>query len=69
MAELDSFRSELRAWLAENCPPEMREPVRGEDDICWGGRDPTFQSEAQRRWMEAMAERGWTVPDRPKPRY
>ena len=34
--------------------------------ICWGGRNWTFQSDAQRQWLEAMAERGWTVPDWPK---
>jgi len=44
----------------------MRQPIRSEADICWGGRNWTFQSDAQRRWLEAMAERGWTVPDWPK---
>jgi alkylation response protein AidB-like acyl-CoA dehydrogenase len=44
----------------------MRTPIRSEADVCWGGRNWTFQSEAQRRWLEAMAERGWTVPDWPK---
>lgn len=63
---LNSFRQEVRAWLAENCPPEMRQPVRDESDICWGGRNPVFKNDAQRRWMEIMAERGWTVPDWPK---
>jgi alkylation response protein AidB-like acyl-CoA dehydrogenase len=65
MADLDTFRAETRAWLEANCPPEMREPVRDESDACWGGRNPSFKSEAQRRWMEVMAERGWTVPDWP----
>ena len=65
MAEQDDFRREARAWLEANCPAEMREPMRGESDACWGGRDPVFQSEAQRRWMEAMGARGWTVPDWP----
>jgi len=40
-------RTELRAWLEANCPPEMREPP-GEDDICWGGRRFMFRSEAQK---------------------
>ena len=64
--DLDTFRSETRAWLEDNCPVEMRQPVRSEDDMCWGGREWTFQSDAQRRWLEVMAERGWTVPDWPK---
>jgi alkylation response protein AidB-like acyl-CoA dehydrogenase len=66
MAELETFRSETRAWLEANCPPEMREPMRDETDICWGGRNPTFKNDAQKRWMDVMAARGWTVPDWPK---
>ena len=66
MTDLDAFRSETRAWLEPNCPAEMRSPMRSEADACWGGRNWTFQSDAQRRWLEAMAERGWTVPDWPK---
>ena len=66
MADQDDFRTETRAWLEANCPPEMREPVVDESDACWGGRDPTFKSEAQRQWMEVMGARGWTVPDWPK---
>src|SRR3954467_2284720 len=66
MADLDTFRSETSAWLEANCPAEMRQPLCGEKDICWGGRNWTFQSEAQRQWMEVMAQRGWTVPDWPK---
>ena len=66
MTELDTFRSETRAWLEANCPPEMREPMRSESDACWGGRNWTFSSDAQRQWLEAMVERGWTVPHWPK---
>ena len=66
MIDLDAFRAETRAWLEANCPPEMREPVRDESDMCWGGRNPTFKNPAQKRWMEMMADRGWTVPDWPK---
>ncbi len=61
-----TFRAETRAWLEANCPAEMREPMRDESDACWGGRNPVFKNEAQKRWMEVMAARGWTVPDWPK---
>ena len=64
-AELDQFRADTRAWLEANCPPEMRQPMRSEKDACWGGRNWVFQSPAQKQWLEAMAERGWTVPDWP----
>ncbi len=66
MADLEQFRAETRAWLEANCPPEMREPVKGEDDACWGGRNAVFKSPAQKQWLDIMAERGWTVPDWPK---
>ena len=62
----ETFRLETRAWLAENCPPEMREPLRSEKDVCWGGRSYVPSSPAQKDWLERMAARGWTVPDWPK---
>ena len=64
--DLQIFRSETRAWLDANCPPEMRTPMRSEKDACWGGRNFEFQSPAQKQWLDAMADRGWTVPDWPK---
>lgn len=65
MTDLEIFRCETRGWLEANCPPEMRRPARGDEDICWGGRNFTFQSDAQKAWLEIMAARGWTVPDWP----
>jgi alkylation response protein AidB-like acyl-CoA dehydrogenase len=64
MTDLDQFRADARAWLEANCPPEMRQPVRSEKDACWGGRNADFQP-GQKEWMDAMASRGWTVPDWP----
>ena len=66
MADLETFRAETRVWLEENCPREMRQPISGEEDICWGGRNWTFKSEAQKIWLERMAAKGWTVPAWPK---
>ena len=66
MADLEQFRTETRAWLEANCPPEMREPVRGEDDIYWGGRRATFKNDAQKAWLEACIAKGYTVPMWPK---
>jgi len=65
MSDLDQFRNDTREWLAANCPAEMREPMRDESDACWGGRNPVFKNDAQKQWMDAMAARGWTVPDWP----
>ena len=39
-----NFRAEVRDWLSANCPLGMREPMRGEADICWGGRKFEFTS-------------------------
>ena len=66
MSDLETFRTETGAWLEANCPREMREPVRGEDDICWGGRNWTFASEAQQAWFDACVAKGYTVPSWPK---
>lgn len=66
MLDLESFRKETRAWLEENCPMEMRRPLRGEEDACWGGRKWKFSSDAQRIWLERMAAKGWTVPEWPR---
>jgi len=62
----DLFRQEVRDWLETNCPESMRHPYRSEADVCWGGRNFTFQSEDQERWLNRMAARGWTVPSWPK---
>ncbi len=64
MSELESFRAEVRAWLANNCPPEKRGQM-GEDDHCFGGRNWAFKNVAQRVWLERMAARGWTAPEWP----
>jgi acyl-CoA dehydrogenase len=66
MPDLETFRSEIRAWLEANCPAEMRQPVKSDADVCWGGRKFVFQSEAQKQWMEVCAAKGYTVPDWPK---
>jgi acyl-CoA dehydrogenase len=62
---LETFRAETRAWLEANCPPEMRLPIRDDDDVCWGGRKVKYSSDAQRVWLERMGAKGWTVPEWP----
>ena len=65
MTDLEGFRRETRDWLEKNCPPEMRRPMLVESDTFWGGRNATFQSEAQRVWFERMRDRKWIVPHWP----
>ncbi|MEM8918257.1 MAG: acyl-CoA dehydrogenase family protein [Pseudomonadota bacterium] len=66
MIELEEFRTETRAWLAENCPEEMRDGDITAENQCWGGRQWTFQSEAQKLWFERALAKGYTVPTWPK---
>lgn len=64
-AEPDAFRMEIRDWLEENCPAEMRTPM-ADDEIVWGGKRETFKNPASKQWLEAMGERGYTAPTWPK---
>ena len=65
MSDLETFRAETRAWLEENCPPEVRGPG-DETDAIWGGRNPNFKTPGHKLWMERMAARGWTAPEWPR---
>lgn len=65
MATLAEFRTETRAWLADNCPPSMRTPMP-EDERVWGGRNPVFKDPESKDWLARMVARGWTVPTWPK---
>ncbi len=66
MSDLETFRAETRAWLEANCPAEMREPVRDEADVYWGGRNASFKNDAQKAWFDACVAKGYTVPAWPK---
>tara|TARA_R110002094_G_scaffold41886_3_gene54133 strand:- start:2539 stop:3699 length:1161 start_codon:yes stop_codon:yes gene_type:complete len=65
MSDLDTFRAELRVWLEENCPKEMRDGLMTEEAICWGGKDWIFTSDAQKDWLDRAAAKGYTVPTWP----
>ncbi|WP_292051600.1 MULTISPECIES: acyl-CoA dehydrogenase family protein [unclassified Brevundimonas] len=65
MSDLEAFRAEVRRWLEENCPPEVRGPIESENDMIWGGRNATFKTPAHKLWMERMGSRGWTAPEWP----
>lgn len=65
MTDLEQFRIDTQKWLAANAPASMREPLRSDDDICWGGRKVKYPADVQ-RWLDVMAERGWTAPTWPR---
>ena len=66
MSDHEAFRAEVREWLEANCPPEMRQPVKDEDDVYWGGRNAKFKNDAQKAWFEACRDKGYTVAEWPK---
>ncbi|MBI5505760.1 MAG: acyl-CoA dehydrogenase family protein [Deltaproteobacteria bacterium] len=63
--DLERFRSETHRWLLENAPPSMREPLKSENDLCWGGKKREYPADVK-RWLQVMAERGWTAPTWPE---
>jgi alkylation response protein AidB-like acyl-CoA dehydrogenase len=61
----ESFRHDVRAWLDEHCPAGLREGRGRSVPVPLGGRSgPEVGSDAE-RWLTAMADRGWTVPEWP----
>jgi alkylation response protein AidB-like acyl-CoA dehydrogenase len=65
MAALETFREETRRWLVANAPASMYAPLGNADDLCWGGRRTKYPPDVQ-RWLDVMAERGWTAPTWPR---
>ena len=66
MTGLEQFRAEIRSWMVENCPEEMRDGDITAENQCWGGRQWEFGSEAQKLWFERALAKGYTVPTWPK---
>ena len=59
------FRRELRDWLAENCPPGVRDGAEPTVETTpWGSSTIPLDSDS-RLWLERMAQRGFTVPTWP----
>ena len=62
VAELDDFRAHIRVWLDKNCPARMRGP----GEMIGGGTKAPITDPDARRWLDASAEAGYTVPLWPK---
>ena len=54
MADLESFRNEVRDFLADSLPDELRV-----------GNRPDLPEAPLREWRDALAERGWFTPEWP----
>jgi alkylation response protein AidB-like acyl-CoA dehydrogenase len=64
MADLETFREETRRWLQANAPASMYTPYKTQDELCWGGKKSQYPVDTK-RWLDVMAERGWTAPTWP----
>jgi alkylation response protein AidB-like acyl-CoA dehydrogenase len=66
-AEIDAFRTEVRAWLEANYPAELRDPkAKTDPEAVWGGRAFEGSDDPQSVWMRRAAEHGFTAPTWPK---
>ena len=54
MADLEAFKEEVRAIIAEHLPEELRV-----------GNRPDLPKESLGRWISVMADHGWITPDWP----
>lgn len=65
MADLEQFRADTHKWLLENSPTGVRGLSLALGEGNWGGRRATYPNPDMKRWLEVMAERGWTAPEWP----
>jgi len=62
MADLETFRTEVHAWLLAHAPQSLVGSMLSNDEGTWGGRKAVYPNPDAKRWLESMAERGWTAP-------
>ena len=63
--ELADFRTQTRAWLEQHCPASMRTRMVPGEEVNGGRKRPSSNPDAY-RWLEVMADQGWTVPTWPQ---
>jgi alkylation response protein AidB-like acyl-CoA dehydrogenase len=61
-ADLEAFRAEARAWLAENFPPSLAVDANAVSEIIPGGEQATGEA---LEWKQRMAAKGWGAPTWP----
>jgi alkylation response protein AidB-like acyl-CoA dehydrogenase len=67
MADLETFRADVRQWLADNYPAELKDPRAViDEEAIWGGRAHQGSTTPLKVWMDRMASRGFTAPTWPK---
>ena len=66
MADLEAFREEVRAWIAEHAPKSLVGTPGGDLEGNWGGRKAKYPNPDMKRWLDVCAERGFTAPEWPR---
>ncbi len=65
MSELEVFRKDTRAWLEANAPRGVIGARGSELEGTWGGKKAEYPDPDIKRWLDVMAEKGWTAPTWP----
>jgi alkylation response protein AidB-like acyl-CoA dehydrogenase len=65
MADLEKFRSDTRSWLEANAPKSLSEASGDAVEEVWGGKKAVYRNPDYKRWLDMMAEKGWTSPTWP----
>lgn len=63
MSDLEKFRLEVREWLEQNAPESVRKPLTF---TYLGGSKNPIPDPDFKRWIELLADKGWTAPEWPK---
>ena len=66
MTDLESFRDQVRSWLAANGPKSLVGMTGGDLEGNWGGRKAKHANPDIQRWLDLCAERGFTAPEWPR---
>jgi len=66
VSDLDSFRTELQAWIQDNAPESLRGRGASALEGVWGGRRWVFDEPDQKLWLERCVERGFSAPTWPR---
>ena len=62
--KLDSFATEVDAWIEENCPKSMRTPMPVSEQV-WASSEIKFPTADSKIWFDAMVSKGWCTPEWP----
>jgi len=66
VSDLDSFRSDVAAWLETNAPESLRGRGASALEGVWGGKKWVYANPDAKLWLERCVEQGYTAPTWPK---